>query len=117
MGQIKNIDKYPFALEISPNDYVVGSVDSLNGQTRNFKLSDLLNFFFQGINTQTDRTYYHVQDTASTTWTITHNMKKYPTPAIFDEDGEVILTDFVNTSIDTTVITFGRPTKGAATLN
>lgn len=117
MGQIKDTNKYPFALTINPEDYVVGSVDSLNGETRNFRLSDLSNFFFQNINTLTDKTFYHVQDVASVTWVINHNMQKYPSPIVFDETGEVIITDVVNTSINTTIIMFGRPTKGAVTLN
>lgn len=117
MGQIKDTSKYPFDLSISDEDYLIGSDSENNGQTRNYTLAALANFFSQYINSQSDSTYVHVQNDLSIEWTIVHNMQKYPTPLVMDEFGEVIITNISYPNLDTIKVKFGRPTIGMVTLN
>lgn len=117
MGQIKDTNKYPFDLAISDEDFLIGSDADNNGQTRNYTLASLANFFSQYINSQSDSTYIHVQNDPSDTWTVVHNMQKYPTPLVMDENGEVIITNINYLSLDIIQIKFGRPHIGSVTLN
>lgn len=117
MGQIKDKNKYPLDLSLSAEDYLIGSDAENNGQTRNYTLAVLANFFSQYINSQSDSTYYYVQSTPSSEWTVVHNMQKFPTPLVLNELGEVIITNVSYPSLDTILIEFGRPTAGSVTLN
>lgn len=117
MGQIKDTEKYPYDLSISAEDYLIGSDAENNGQTRNYTLAALANFFSQYINSQSDSTYIHVQNDPSTTWIVVHNMQKYPTPLVMDENGEVVLTSISYPSLDVIHIKFLRPAIGSVTLN
>lgn len=117
MGQIKDTEKYPYDLSISAEDYLIGSDSENNGQTRNYTLAALANFFSQYINSQSDSTYIHVQNDPSTTWIVFHNMQKYPTPLVMNDLGEVVLTDISYPSLDVMHVNFGRPTTGSVTLN
>ena len=117
MGQIKDTNKYPYDLVISKEDYLIGSDADNNGQTRNYSLMALANFFAQYINSTSDSTYFHEQEIASSQWTIPHNMGKRPTPLILDETGATMLADVSYPSLDVMIINFGRPFAGTATLN
>ena len=52
---------------ITDNDKLLGSDEA--GNTKNFKISDLSNFFAENAGV-----YKHNQNSASATWTITHNL-------------------------------------------
>ena len=52
---------------ITDNDKLLGSDEA--GNTKNFKISDLSNFF----GTSAGK-YKHTQNSASTQWTVTHNL-------------------------------------------
>lgn len=117
MGRIKDTNKYPYDLSINPLDYLIGSDADNNGQTKNFRLDDLGNFFAQYFSAQSDSTYYFVQETALTVWEINHNMNKYPTPLVRDTSGEVILTNIVYINKNVLQVRFGTPMTGSVTLN
>ena len=72
MARIKSYQK---DTSISADDKVIGS-DS-TGVTRNYLISDLANFIHgEG------GTYVHTQNSASTTWTINHNLGRFPSVSI-----------------------------------
>lgn len=69
---------------INENDKIIGT-DSQTGQTKNYKLRDIANFV-----NAVDSTYTHNQNNASTTWTINHNLDKFPSVSIkFSSSDEV----------------------------
>ena len=61
------INKYQLDSTISDTDKLIGTDE--NGNTRNFKIKDLSNFFAEN-----SGTFKHVQNSASATWTVTHNL-------------------------------------------
>ena len=61
------ISRYANDQSISNDDKLLGSDEA--GNTKNFKVSDLSNFFGQNAGK-----YKHTQNSASTQWTVTHNL-------------------------------------------
>jgi hypothetical protein len=70
---------------------------------------------FQG---QIGSRYVHGQDTAATTWTISHNLgTKYPNVTVYDTDDEMVIpTTVVATSTNKMTLTFGSEVAGTAML-
>ena len=60
--------------------------------------------------------FIYVQDVASTVWTITHNLGRYPQVTVVDSAGSVVVGDL--TYLDTNVVraTFGGAFAGRAYL-
>ena len=65
----------------------------------------------------TGTTYTHEQAVASDTWTITHNLGKYPSVTVVDSGGTVVIGDVQYIDVNTIVITFVGVFSGAAYLN
>lgn len=61
--------------------------------------------------------YFHDQPTASTTWTINHNLGFFPQTQTFNAGGLEIFGEILNTNINQTVVTFILPISGYARLN
>ena len=64
-----------------------------------------------------DKNYEHDQASPSATWTITHNLNKYPSVSIVDSAGTLIITEVEYTSKNQVVVTFDASTSGKAYLN
>jgi hypothetical protein len=62
-------------------------------------------------------TYEHTQSSANATWTITHNLGKYPSVAVFDDKDERTFGDVVYSSSNQIQITFSSAVAGYAYLN
>lgn len=62
-------------------------------------------------------TYEHTQSSSSATWTITHNLDKYPSVEVFDDKDERTFGDVVYTSSNQIQITFSSAVAGYAYLN
>ena len=66
----------------------------------------------------TDIHYHeHVQETADTTWTIKHNLKKYPSVTIVDNSGNVVIGDINHVSDTQLTLSFTTAFAGKAYLN
>jgi len=61
--------------------------------------------------------YAYEQTTDSVTWTIDHNLGKYPTVAIIDDSGESVIGEIQYVSINQIVLTFSEAISGKAFLN
>ena len=66
---------------------------------------------------QSDKHYTHTQTEASTTWTINHNLKKYPAVEITDTAHDLIIGEITFNSINQITINFVLATAGKAFLN
>lgn len=65
----------------------------------------------------TDAFYLHNQMVASSTWTITHNLNKYPSVTIVTSAGDEVEGNVSYTSINSVQLTFSAPFGGKAYLN
>jgi len=64
-----------------------------------------------------DPTYTHTQGSASATWTITHNLNRFPAVTVVDSGNSEIIPNVVYTNANTLVVSFDSPTSGKAYLN
>jgi hypothetical protein len=64
-----------------------------------------------------DKNYVHVQDTASASWVITHNLGKYPSVTIVDSAGDEVEASVEHNSINSLTITFAAENSGKAYCN
>lgn len=60
--------------------------------------------------------YTHIQDVASTTWTINHNLGRYPQVTIVDSGGNEVVGDLLYNDQYTVTATFGAAFGGRAYL-
>lgn len=58
--------------------------------------------------------FVHIQLSAASVWSVTHNLGYYPAITVIDTDGHVVYADIQHTSINNAVITFPVPTLGTA---
>jgi hypothetical protein len=64
-----------------------------------------------------DKTYSHNQSSPSAVWSITHNLGKKPSVAVFDSAGDQCFGEINHTSNNSLTITFSASFSGAAYLN
>jgi hypothetical protein len=64
-----------------------------------------------------DLNYLHIQNAASNTWVINHNLGKYPSIEIMDSAGSVVYGEINNIDINTSIVTFASQFGGTATCN
>ena len=71
----------------------------------------------RGVDGVGDLHYLHTQMAASATWTITHNLGKYPAVTVIDSAGDQCEGAVVYVDTNTITLTFGAAFAGAAYLN
>lgn len=64
-----------------------------------------------------DVAYLHIQSVAASTWTINHNLNKYPSVTPIDSAGNKLIAGTIYDDADTLRVTFAGPTTGTAALN
>ena len=64
-----------------------------------------------------DKTFRHVQIVAVDTWVITHNLGKYPTVAVVDTSGAVMIGELHYNTLSRVTITFSAAVSGEAYCN
>lgn len=64
-----------------------------------------------------DKTYVHSQTSASSSWSITHSLAKYPSVTVVDSSGDVIIGEVNYESTSKVTITFSEAISGKAFLN
>lgn len=67
--------------------------------------------------TDGDKKYTHEQSSASSTWTINHNLNKKPAVSVVDSLENVVLCEVEYTSLNQVVLTFDSPYSGKAYFN
>lgn len=61
--------------------------------------------------------YTHTQGVAAATWSITHNLGKFPAVTVVDSAGNQLLTSVSYTDANSLVVSFAGATSGKAYLN
>lgn len=64
-----------------------------------------------------DLTYKHIQSVASSVWTMTHNLGKYPSLTVITTAGDEIHPSVKHLNINTTEATFSSAYAGTGQLN
>lgn len=64
-----------------------------------------------------DKSFTFTQSVAANTWSITHNLGKYPSVTVVDSGGNVIIGDVAYDSVNALTCTFSAPFSGKAYLN
>lgn len=113
------ISTYNQDSDVSASDKVVGT-DSTTGGTKNFTLGSILSLVASTINVPGEDevdSYVHTQGSASSTWTITHNLDKYPSIVIVDNDDDVVIGEINYQDKNTIIVYFTAAFAGKAFLN
>jgi hypothetical protein len=79
--------------------------------------SVIVNLDYEYIKEQVRDYYLHDQQVASSTWTVTHNMDKYPSVNIVDTSNDIIMGEVRYNSLNQLTITFTADVSGKAYLN
>ena len=64
-----------------------------------------------------DKTYVHVQTTSTAVWSIQHNLNKFPSVAVVDSSGSVVVGETVYIDNNNIQITFSSAFSGKAYCN
>lgn len=65
-----------------------------------------------------DKFYEHTQGVSSSTWTVNHNLNKYPAIQVYDSGGnQVAVVDVDHTNVNTCVISLSFSTSGKVYCN
>lgn len=113
------ISTYAQDSTISGSDKVIGT-DSATGATKNFTLGSVLSLVSGSINVPGEdevNSYVHTQALTSSIWTINHQLDKYPSVVIVDDDDNVVHCNVNYQDKNTVVATFSASVTGKAYLN
>tara|TARA_R110002020_G_scaffold224265_1_gene433754 strand:+ start:52 stop:375 length:324 start_codon:yes stop_codon:yes gene_type:complete len=61
--------------------------------------------------------FIHVQNDASTSWSVTHNLKKYPSVVVVDSAGTVVIGSVTYNSTSAVTLSFENAFSGKAYFN
>ena len=114
-----------------PNNYGVYNVTSVTVDAGNNNFYDLVLSYKSGNGTLTDGQFYSIilfagaqdlsfefaQASAATTWTVNHNLGKFPSVTVKLSDGTVGQAAITHTNKNTLTITFSADTSGTAYMN
>tara|TARA_R110001599_G_scaffold9757_2_gene48361 strand:- start:1168 stop:1866 length:699 start_codon:yes stop_codon:yes gene_type:complete len=114
-----------------PNNYGVYNVTSVTVDAGNNNFYDLVLSYKSGNGTLTDGQFYSIilfagaqdlsfefaQASAATTWTVNHNLGKFPSVTIKLSDGTVGQAAITHTNKNTLTISFSADTSGIAYMN
>lgn len=67
--------------------------------------------------TSADKNYVHTQASSAVTWTVTHNLAKYPTVQVVDTGGNWLITDIHYIDANSLTVTFATAASGKAYVN
>ena len=106
------ISSFPQDTTVEAGDKLLGT--DVSGATKNFSITSIVQstpFASHGGTTT------HTQGSASSTWTVTHNLNKFPSVTIVDSNEEQIFGVVDYQSANTIVLTFSDAISGKAYLN
>jgi len=110
------ISSYPQDTNVTGNDIWIRS-DGDNGLiTKNFT-ADALGSYYNANDTFGQGTFVFSQSSAASTWTINHNLNKFPSISVVDSSGNVVVGFETYNNSNQIVLTFSAPFSGSAYLN
>ena len=64
-----------------------------------------------------DKNYVHNQVGASASWTVTHDLGKYPAVSVLDTGGSIIIPNVLYVDLNNVTLGFAAATSGKAVFN
>lgn len=116
IGYVSNELPVASHITVQPNDLVVVAFFD-NGMQDGIVIENLSRPGGQQPPGQGDKTYTYEQIIPAATWTIQHNLEKYPSVTVVDSADSVVMGDVQYTSLNEIKITFSVPFSGKAFLN
>ncbi len=108
------ISTYTKDTHLSGEDKVIGTdSDNLNA-TVNFTLTRIAEFVEDLV---FNSTYTFIQSSASSVWTIQHDLERHPSVTVVDSSGNVVVGYINYNNINQITLTFTAPFSGKAYLN
>lgn len=126
LGEIHTPFNWEFAdaaarLAASPDPSEVGLVCLQLDTMVSYRLTDVSPLTWVGIEGASaaagDKNYVHDQGVAASTWSITHNLDKFPSVTIIDSGGDQCEGVIAYPNSNTTTVTFSAAFSGKAYLN
>ena len=110
------ISSYPKDNTVTGDDIWIGS-DGDNGLvTKNFSADSLASYYVSN-DTFGAGTFTFTQASASSTWTINHNLDKFPGITVVDSSGNVVVGFETYNNSNQIILTFSAPFSGKAYFN
>lgn len=107
-------------LEIVENNKILNVVDDSTKIKVPNETVKILSVAIQGptgVSSVNDSHYVHTQILAATTWSIVHNMNKYPSVMIVDSGDNVVIGEIHYLGLNSLEVTFSAAFGGKAYLN
>lgn len=102
---------------ISPVKALIRSITNVDKRLRIVEKREVPAASDGGGTPVTDANYVHTQSSPSVTWTVVHNLGKFPTIAVVDTGGSVVIPDVHYVNVNTITVTFGSATSGQVFCN
>ena len=109
------ISSYTKDTVLTDNDQLIGT-DANGNATRNYPLNSLLGYIQNNATFNSSTTTFS-QDSAASTWNITHTMEKFPSVTVVDSSNNVVVGEIVYNSNSSITLTFASAFSGKAYLN
>lgn len=110
------ISSYPADNTVTDTDLFIGSDAGDGLATKTYSAVSVADYLF-GTGRFAATTYTHTQGTASTTWTITHNLERFPSITVIDTGGNQIFAQAQFIDENQIILTFSSAFTGKAYLN
>lgn len=110
------LSSYPADNTVTDDDLFIGSDAGDGLATKTYSVLSLADYMV-GTGRFVSSTYTHTQGIASTTWSITHNLGRYPSVSIVDTGGNIIYGHAQYVSENQITLTFSSAFTGKAYLN
>ena len=101
---------------ITDGDKLLGTDATNNNRTVNIEVGSLKTYMEDNAEFNSETTVFN-QSSASNTWTIPHNLGKYPSVYTEDSSGNIIIGQVDYQNDNSLTITFSADTTGVASLN
>jgi hypothetical protein len=111
------INSYPKDLTVTGNDIWIGSDGDNSLITKNFSPDDLAAYYNSSGIIDGDKSFVHNQMVASVSWTITHNLDKFPSVTVIDSSGSAVIGEVNYSTSNALTLTFSAAFTGVAYLN
>lgn len=117
---VKTVTVLPSLNEVVVNSPITALAEMNDVEFNNLAENDVLKYTagkWQNSPIGADASYIHNQGLASSTWSITHNLGKYPNYTVIDSSGDEVEGDITYINTQQIVLTFSASFSGTAYLN
>ena len=111
------INSYPVDNNITDNDVWIGSDGDNSLITKNFTAAGLAKYINDSGLVDVDKRFVYNQNTASLSWSIQHDLNKFPSVTVVDSAGTVVIGEINYIDANNLTLTFSAAFSGVAYLN